>query len=87
MIASIIGAILGWILRRFFPSQAMPSEGERAGRAEAELESERAAHEIEKRATAARHAVDDSLRGQVGPGSTTDPDAPINRNPHGHYRD
>jgi len=35
---SILGAILCWLLRRFFPGSAQPSAEERTGRAEAQVE-------------------------------------------------
>lgn len=89
MINSFFGAIFGWLLRRFFPGQAQPSAEERAGRAEAQLESERTANEIESKAGAARAAAERGVRGDGGTGAVvnSDPDAAINRNEHGHWRD
>ena len=89
MIRALLSALFGWLLRRFMPGQQQPTAEERAGRAEAQLESERAANEIEQKAGAARAAAERSVRGEGGTGAvvTSDPDAAINRNEHGHYRD
>lgn len=89
MINAIVSALFGWLLRRFFPGQQRPTAEERAGRAEAQLESERAANDIEQKAGAARSATERSVRGEGGTGAvvTSDPDAAINRNKQGHYRD
>lgn len=89
MIRALLSALFGWLLRRFIPEQQRPTAEERAGRAEAQLESERAANDIENKAGAARAAAERSVRGEGGTGAvvTSDPDADINRNEHGHYRD
>lgn len=89
MKGAIFGALLRWIVGLFLAKGPAPTAEERAGRAEAQLEAERNAHAIEEQADAARAAAERSVRGEGGNGAvvTSDPDAAINRNPHGHYRD
>ncbi|MDR7103009.1 hypothetical protein [Croceicoccus sp. BE223] len=84
MIRALLSALFGWLLRRFLPSQAQPTAEERAGRAEAKLESERAANAITTKGADVRADAD----ARVMRGLTADdPKAELRKQFPGAFRD
>ena len=73
----ILGALASWLLGLIF-KRSGPTAEERAGRAEAQLETERAVNETHRVANAARADADERMRSEG---------YDINADPYGYYRD